>query len=98
MCEVHEGGKLLATFHIKTHLGISRSVDHNLVDLRELYVYKVVERIKVGSTVYFIPNENYSKHALYIATQDGECLNFLTFSLFFSGFFFFCIFQFFAFK
>lgn len=96
MCEVHEGGKLFATFHIKSHLGLGRSLEHSSVDLRELYVYKVLEHIKVGPIVHFIPNEHYSTHGLYIATQDGEYLNFLTFSLFFRDFF--CIYQFFAFK
>lgn len=83
MCEVHRSGELFAKFYIKNHLGIGKSDKHSFVDLRELYIYKVLEHIKVGPTVYFIPNEHYSKHGIYIATQEGEYSNFLIFSLIF---------------
>lgn len=49
-------------------------------DLRELFVYRLLELIKVGPLVHFIPNTHYSCFGLYIATKDGmffECLVFL---------------------
>lgn len=79
MCYVEQGSKELATFFIKNHLGIVRSGNHNLVDLRELYAYKVLEHIKVGPTVHFLPNEHYSQYALYIATEQGKYSNFFIF-------------------
>uniref|UniRef100_A0A914EJK7 Ubiquitin-like domain-containing protein n=1 Tax=Acrobeloides nanus TaxID=290746 RepID=A0A914EJK7_9BILA len=39
-------------------------------DLREIFVYKLLELIKVGSEVHFIPNVLESTTGLYIATRE----------------------------
>lgn len=61
-------------YHVKTHWRVSsRTSEGAPIDLRELFVYKLLERMKFGPKVYFIPNVHKSRFGLYIATEDGNC-------------------------
>lgn len=81
MCSVLKNGQLITNYHIKSHLGASpRSTAHAKVDLRELFVYKLLMIMKVGPNVHFIKNRHHSIFGLYIATEDGRFLfSFLSF-------------------
>ncbi|XP_031616782.1 uncharacterized protein LOC116336791 [Contarinia nasturtii] len=71
ICEVTKKGNTVGKYHIKIHLGISRSAKHHQnVDLGEIFVYKLLDLIKVGPTVHFLPNIQKSRFGLYIATED----------------------------
>lgn len=75
MCSVLKKGQLVKNYHIKSHLGASmRSPYHDKVDLRELFVYKLLMIMKVGPNVHFIKNAHHSMFGLYIATEDGRFL------------------------
>ena len=66
-----KSGAMLGKFHLKTHLGIAaRSSNHQSPDLRELFVYRLLEMIKIGPEVHFLPNVHHSSFGLYIATKD----------------------------
>ncbi|CAJ0582069.1 unnamed protein product, partial [Mesorhabditis spiculigera] len=71
ICEVLKREVTLGKFHVKTHFDTAiRSSNHTSPDLRELFVYRLLEAIKIGPEVHFIPNTHYSTFALYIATKD----------------------------
>ncbi|XP_055308477.1 uncharacterized protein LOC129572533 [Sitodiplosis mosellana] len=71
ICEVSKSGAQPTIYHIKTHLGISTLTSHHVgVDLRELFVYKLLELIKVGPKVHFLRNIHVSRFGIYIATED----------------------------
>lgn len=48
---------------------------HTEVDLRELFIYKLLEIIKIGPNVHFIRNLHHSNFLLFIATEAGLFLN-----------------------
>ncbi len=69
------------TFHVKAHQNYSAmssgtpSSQRKGIDLKELFVYKVLEYIGLGPKVYFITHQGeeetvFHKNALFVATQD----------------------------
>lgn len=65
--------EMVKKYHVKIHSGVSsrRSGDGN-GDVCEIFVYKLLEKIKIGPKVYFIPNIHKSRFGMYIATEDGN--------------------------
>lgn len=60
-------------YHLKTHSRVPiHSSANATIDLRELYVYRLLERINIGPKAYFISNIHTSQFGLYIATADGN--------------------------
>lgn len=60
-------------YHVKIHSRVSsRRWGDADIDLREIFVYKLLEEIKIGPIAHFIPNIHNSKYGLYIATEDGN--------------------------
>jgi hypothetical protein len=70
------------TFHVKAHQNYAamtsavRSSQRKGIDLKELFVYKVLEYIGVCPKVHFITHQSsedraFDKNALFIATQDA---------------------------
>lgn len=66
-----------AKYYIKSRYNMHKSSAkyHNGVDLRELFVYKLLENLRVGPPVHFILNTHDSKFGLFIATEAGWFLN-----------------------
>ncbi|KAG4068394.1 hypothetical protein HA402_007914 [Bradysia odoriphaga] len=71
ICLVNDGKMLLAKYFVKSHYNLHRSsaVHHAEVDLRELFIYKLLEFIRVGPKVHFVGNTHKSKYGLFIATE-----------------------------
>ncbi|KAI6188360.1 hypothetical protein M3Y98_00346400 [Aphelenchoides besseyi] len=67
ICNVLRGEVLLRTYYVKEHTGLQHC---RKADLRELFLYKLFELIRVGPKVHFIPNAHYSGLALYIGTEQ----------------------------
>ncbi|KAI6179356.1 hypothetical protein M3Y98_00601600 [Aphelenchoides besseyi] len=67
ICNVLRGEVLLRTYYVKEHMGLQHL---RKADLRELFLYKLFELIRVGPKVHFIPNAHYSGLALYIGTEQ----------------------------
>jgi len=47
-------------------------------DLKELFVYKLLEKLGVGAQVYFVPNELHSRFIVYIASREISAFKTLT--------------------
>ena len=62
------GEALLGTYYVKEHMDLANRQN---ADLRELFVYKLFELIRVGPKVHFIPNIHSSCFRLYIGTEEG---------------------------
>lgn len=57
ICEVKNGEDLVALYHLKTHMGTaSRGHEHSSPDLREIFMYRLNEKIQIGPEVHFLPN------------------------------------------
>ncbi|KAI6201572.1 hypothetical protein M3Y96_00856600 [Aphelenchoides besseyi] len=67
ICNVLRGEVLLGTYYVKVHMDLQHC---QKADLRELFLYKLFELIRVGPKVHFIPNVYYSGLALYIGTEQ----------------------------
>ncbi|KAI6194077.1 hypothetical protein M3Y96_01086500 [Aphelenchoides besseyi] len=67
ICNVLRGEVLLGTYYVKVHMDLQHC---QKVDLRELFLYKLFELIRVGPKVHFIPNAHYSGLTLYIGTEQ----------------------------
>lgn len=76
MCIVKKNDEQIGKYHVKEHIGLS---NHRNADLREIFVYKLLELIKIGPKVHFLPNKHYSCFGLYIATEDGKFYKYLVF-------------------
>lgn len=63
---------VVAKYHIKVHIGLAVAPFNQNADLRELFAYKLLEKINVGPKAHFVPNVHYSGLGLYIATEDGK--------------------------
>lgn len=75
ICTVLENGIELGKYHLKTHSAITRDATGEAkVDLRELFVYKLLELIEVGPEVHFFGNTHGSVYGVYIVRKDGEFL------------------------
>ena len=70
---INKNDELFKKYHIKLHLGIQpHSSTHGPIDLRELFVYKLLQLIAVGPEVYFLHDTHGLTSAIYIATEDGR--------------------------
>ena len=76
--EIKKDGKVI-TYHVKTHAKGFSSLDDEYmtetkaVDLKELFVYKALEKIGIGPEVLFFHEDFSPEENFYIATKDlGE--------------------------
>uniref|UniRef100_A0A914EP93 Ubiquitin-like domain-containing protein n=1 Tax=Acrobeloides nanus TaxID=290746 RepID=A0A914EP93_9BILA len=72
ICRVTKDGVDVGSYYVKTHLSLSlrSSSSHQHADLREIFVYRLLQLIKVGPVVHFLPDVHHSTLGLYIATQE----------------------------
>ncbi|ULT99747.1 hypothetical protein L3Y34_000792 [Caenorhabditis briggsae] len=67
ICYIMRSKSPIGKFYVKEHMAHATG-QH--ADLRELFVYKLLELIGVGPKVHFIPNVHYSSFGLYIGTEE----------------------------
>lgn len=65
-------GNALGKYYVKVHIGLAVYPYNQNADLREVFAYKLLELIKLGPKVHFVPNVHYSALGLYIATEEGN--------------------------
>nr|ACI49171.1 hypothetical protein Csp3_JD01.003 [Caenorhabditis angaria] len=66
ICQVSRNETSLANYYMKKHTGRSE------LDIREFFVRKLFELMKVGPTVHFIPNTHSSGNGLYIVNENVD--------------------------
>jgi len=71
ICEI-ELEDITVKYHIKTNhrAGAQESDTHEDLDLKEMFAYKLLEKLGVGPEIHFIADELDSRWILYIASRD----------------------------
>ncbi|KAI6201403.1 Ubiquitin-like domain-containing protein [Aphelenchoides besseyi] len=71
ICTV-EDQSAINKFFVKTHHGAGDKSSYTRydIDLKELFVYKFLENLKIGAEIHFIGNEAFSKWIIYIASRE----------------------------
>lgn len=73
MVEKTDPPESVKRYHVKIYSRVSTRTWGNAdVDLREIFVYKLLEEINIGPIVHFIPNIHNTKFGLCIATEEGN--------------------------
>uniref|UniRef100_A0A1I7U8H9 Ubiquitin-like domain-containing protein n=1 Tax=Caenorhabditis tropicalis TaxID=1561998 RepID=A0A1I7U8H9_9PELO len=70
IANVSSEGNVLGRFYVKVHIGLAVYPYNQNADLREIFAYKLLELIKLGPKVHFVPNIHYSLLGLYISTEE----------------------------
>lgn len=67
---VSRNANVLGRYHAKVHLGIAVYPFNENADMRELFSYKLLELLKLGPKVYFVPNVHNFPLGLYVVTEE----------------------------
>uniref|UniRef100_A0A1I7UBK2 Ubiquitin-like domain-containing protein n=1 Tax=Caenorhabditis tropicalis TaxID=1561998 RepID=A0A1I7UBK2_9PELO len=67
ICHIWRNKTIVGKYYVKEHMGLS---NWQSADIREIFVYKLLELIGCGPNVHFIPNTHYSSFGLYIGTEE----------------------------
>ncbi|CAO4362177.1 unnamed protein product [Caenorhabditis nigoni] len=70
IASVSRDGNVLGRYNVKRHIESAVYPYNQNADIREIFVYKLLELIKLGPKVHFVPNVQYLALGLFIVTEE----------------------------
>ncbi|CAI4233165.1 unnamed protein product [Auanema sp. JU1783] len=69
-CDVYRGETLLKTYYVRAHMYPRQQRHNRNADLRVLFMYKLLEILRLGPKVHFYRNRGQSGFGLYTASEE----------------------------